>query len=82
MKVLILLLIIPGNPQARGVQNGMPNRLEKFASTKQNDPYRLDEQGYPRDHVTEEALHFFTENKKSPMFLYLCELVGSHSHTN
>ena len=60
----------PGNPQARGVQNGMPNRLEGFATTKEKDPYRLDENGYPRDHVTEEALRFFSENKQDPMFLY------------
>ena len=60
----------PGNPQARGVQNGMPNRLEGFATNEEKDPYRLDENGYPRDHVTEEALRFLSENKKDPMFLY------------
>ncbi|MEK9772029.1 MAG: sulfatase [Opitutae bacterium] len=59
-----------GNSQARGVQNGMPNRLQGFATKKENDPYRLDENGYPRDHVTEEALRFLSENKKNPMFLY------------
>jgi arylsulfatase A-like enzyme len=60
----------PGNPQARGVQNGMSNRLEGFATNQENDPYRMDENGYPRDHVTEEALHFLSENKQDPMFLY------------
>ena len=60
----------PGNPQARGVQNGMPNRLVGFATKKESDPYRLDENGYPRDHVTEEALRFLSENKKDPLFLY------------
>ncbi len=60
----------PGNSQARGVQNGMPNRLQGFATDKENDPYRLDEKGYPRDHVTEEALRFLSENKDNPMFLY------------
>ena len=59
-----------GNPQARGVQNGMPNRLDSFASRKSEDPYRLDEAGFPRDHVTEEALRFLSENKNSPFFLY------------
>ena len=59
-----------GNSQARGVQNGMPNRLENFATTQAKDPYRLDENGYPTDHVTEEALRFLRENKGSPMFLY------------
>ena len=61
---------VPGNSQARGVQNGMPNRLQGFATKKENDPYRLDENGYPRDHVTEEALRFLRENKQDPMFLY------------
>jgi arylsulfatase A-like enzyme len=60
----------PGNPQARGVQNGMPNRLEGFATNQEKDPYRLDGNGYPRDHVTEEALRFLSENKQDPMFLY------------
>ena len=59
-----------GNPQARGVQNGMPNRLQGFATKREKDPYRIDENGYPRDHVTEEALRFLNENKKDPMFLY------------
>ncbi len=59
-----------GNSMARGVQNGMPNRLEGFATRQSNDPYRLDENGYPRDHVTEEALRFLSENKNEPMFLY------------
>ncbi len=59
-----------GNSQARGVQNGMPNRLEGFATREEKDPYRLDENGYPRDHVTEEALRFLSENKEDPVFLY------------
>ncbi len=59
-----------GNSQARGVQNGMPNRLQGFATTQAKDPYRLDENGYPTDHVTEEALRFLRENKQDPMFLY------------
>ena len=48
----------------------MPNRLEGFATKKESDSYRLDENGYPRDHVTEEALRFLAENKNDPMFLY------------
>jgi arylsulfatase A-like enzyme len=59
-----------GNTQARGVQNGMPNRLEGFATNQENDPYRLDEEGFPRDHVTEEALRFLSKNKQDPVFLY------------
>ena len=60
----------PGNSQARGVQNGMPNRLVGFATNQDKDAYRLDENGYPTDHVTEEALRFLSENKSDPMFLY------------
>ena len=59
-----------GNAQARGVQSGMPHRLQGFASNQENDPYRLDENGYPRDHVTEEALRFLSKNKQHPTFLY------------
>ncbi len=58
------------NKMARGVQNGMKNRLNGFATTDPNDPYRLDENGYPYDHVTGEALKFLEDNQASPFFLY------------
>ena len=44
-------------PSGQRGTNGMPNRL-KGLPRKESDPYCLDENGYPRDHVTEEALGF------------------------
>ena len=60
----------PKNQMARGVQNPMKNRLADFATKKPRDPYRLDENGYPYDHVTGEALTFLEKSKSSPFFLY------------
>ena len=54
----------------RGVQSGMPNRLEGFATNAKNDPYRLDKNGYPTDIVTTEAINFLETNKDQPVFLY------------
>ena len=55
---------------ARGVQQGMKNRLEGFATDKAGDPYRLDADGFPTDSVTEGALKFMETNKDKPFFLY------------
>ena len=55
---------------ARGVQKGMKNRLEGFATDKPGDPYRLDAEGFPTDSVTEGALKFMETNKEKPFFLY------------
>ena len=55
---------------ARGVQQGMKNRLEGFATTKPGDPYRLDAAGFPTDPVTVGALNFMENNKDKPFFLY------------
>ncbi len=55
---------------ARGVQRGMQNRLEGFATDKAGDPYRLDAKGFPTDTVTEGALKFMETNKDKPFFLY------------
>ena len=54
----------------RGVQRGMSNRLQKFATTDPKDPYRLDEEGFPTDSVTTGALDFIKDNKDKPFFLY------------
>ena len=54
----------------RGVQRGMSNRLEGFATTDPQDPYRLDAEGFPTDSVTEGALKFLESNKDKPFFLY------------
>jgi arylsulfatase A-like enzyme len=55
---------------ARGVQSGMNNRLEGFATDKPGDPYRLDAEGFPTDPVTTAALDFMAANKEKPFFLY------------
>jgi arylsulfatase A-like enzyme len=55
---------------ARGIQQGMPNRLTGFATENPNDPYRLDAEGFPTDPVTTAALNFMETNKAKPFFLY------------
>ena len=55
----------------RGVQCTMsPDRLTGFATTEPNDPYRLDENGFPYDVPQEAALSFIKDNKDEPFFLY------------
>ncbi|MFZ9932343.1 MAG: sulfatase [Chthoniobacterales bacterium] len=54
----------------RGVQTGMKNRLQGFATSDPGDPYRLDEEGFPTDPVTSGALEFMADNKDKPFFLY------------
>jgi arylsulfatase A-like enzyme len=55
---------------ARGIQRGMKNRLQEFATDQPGDPYRLDAEGFPTDSVTEGALKFMEKNKDKPFFLY------------
>lgn len=55
---------------ARGVQSGMPNRLQGFATSNASDRYQLDAEGFPTDPVTEGALDFMAANKNKPFFLY------------
>ena len=55
---------------SRGVQALMPNRLADFASSDAGDPYRLDENGFPFDQTTEDAIGFLNEAKGRPFFLY------------
>ncbi len=55
----------------RGVANRMkPDRLSDFSTTDTNDPYRLDENGFPRDPNNENALAFLAQAKDKPFFLY------------
>lgn len=55
----------------RGVTERMrPNRLNDFASTNKNDIYCLDENGFPYDSNTANALNFIEKNKDKPFFLY------------
>jgi uncharacterized sulfatase len=54
----------------RGVQSGMKNRTQDFATDQPKDPYRLDAAGFPTDPVTKAALEFMDTNKANPFFLY------------
>lgn len=56
--------------QHRGVQGGMPNRLTGFATRAPNDPFRLDENGFPFDVPQDAALKFLEAKKDQPFFLY------------
>jgi arylsulfatase A-like enzyme len=54
-----------------GVQNKMtPHRMTGFATRAEDDPYRLDENGFPRDQNNLDALSFVSENEDKPFFLY------------
>jgi uncharacterized sulfatase len=67
---------------SRGVQDGMADRLVDFATRDPKDPYRLDENGFPFDRTSEDALAFLRESKDKPFFLYLATwLVHSPIHT-
>ncbi|MDF7800419.1 sulfatase [Pontiellaceae bacterium B1224] len=56
----------------RGAHSGMKNRLSGFATNDPDDPYRLDENGFPRHQNNEDALEFLREHKDEPFFLYYC----------
>ena len=43
-----------------------------FATTAEDDPYRLDKNGFPYHENNEDALDFIRENKQEPFFLYYC----------
>jgi len=54
-----------------GVNTRMkPDRLSDFATTDKDDPYRLDDDGFPRDQNTEDALEFLRTHQDKPFFLY------------
>jgi arylsulfatase A-like enzyme len=55
----------------RGVNTKMnPHRLTGFATREPEDPYRLDEQGFPTDEVTVNAVNFMKASSDQPFFLY------------
>ncbi|QDT14655.1 sulfatase [Alienimonas californiensis] len=59
-----------------------PHRLTDFATVAEDDPYRLDEDGFPFDQNTEDALTFLRTHKAEPFFLYHATwLVHSPIHT-
>jgi arylsulfatase A-like enzyme len=67
----------------RGARSSMePNRNTGFATNDPNDPYRLDENGFPYHQNSEDALTFVSENKDRPFFLYYATwLVHTPIHT-
>jgi arylsulfatase A-like enzyme len=66
----------------RGTRRSMKDRLAGFATGAPDDPYRLDENGYPFHQNNEDALNFLKENKSKPFFLYYATwLVHSPIHT-
>ncbi|MDF7826809.1 sulfatase-like hydrolase/transferase [Pontiellaceae bacterium B12227] len=56
----------------RGAHAGMKDRLSGFATNQPDDPYRLDENGFPFHQNNEDALTFIRENQHKPFFLYYC----------
>jgi arylsulfatase A-like enzyme len=47
-----------------------PDRLSNFATDKEGDKYRLDENGFPFHATNADALTFIEEHKDKPFFLY------------
>jgi arylsulfatase A-like enzyme len=59
-----------------------PHRQTGFASRKAADPHRLDDEGFPHDQTTEDAVAFVREHKNRPFFLYYATwLVHTPIHT-
>jgi len=67
---------------SRGARSGMPSRVSGFATIQKEDPFRLDENGYPYHQTSEDALTFLRENHQKPFFLYYATwLVHTPIHT-
>ena len=68
---------------ARGATEPMrPHRRTGFATRRKDDPFRLDERGFPRHQNSEDALTFLREHKDRPFFLYHATwLVHTPIHT-
>lgn len=47
-----------------------PHRLTGFATKAKGDAYQLDQDGFPKDQTTLDALKFMEESKIKPFFLY------------
>ncbi|MDF1825096.1 MAG: sulfatase [Verrucomicrobiales bacterium] len=54
----------------RGARSGMADRLSGFATKGEEDPYRLDSNGFPFHQTNEDALSFMENHKEEPFFLY------------
>lgn len=66
----------------RGSRGSMKDRLAGFATEAPDDPFRLDENGFPYHQTNEDALTFLKEHKDTPFFLYYATwLVHAPIHT-
>lgn len=66
----------------RGARGGMKNRIKSFATAKEGDAFKLDENGFPYHQTSEDALTFLKEQKAKPFFLYYATwLVHTPIHT-
>jgi uncharacterized sulfatase len=68
---------------SRGARSGMsPNRLINFATHQSEDPFKLDQNGFPFHQTNEDALTFLRQNNANPFFLYYATwLVHTPIHT-
>lgn len=65
-----------------GPHRRMKDRTKGFATTDKSDPFRLDENGFPFDDITQDGIDFMDESKNAPFFLYYCSrLVHTPIHT-
>ena len=56
----------------RGAHRNVKDRLSGFATSAEDDPYRLDENGFPFHQNNADALQFLNQFKDKPFFLYYC----------
>lgn len=65
-----------------GETRKMKNRLEGFATTAEDDPYKLDENGFAKHQNSIDAINFVKVHKGDPFFLYYATwLVHTPIHT-
>lgn len=65
-----------------GTTRKMKNRLRDFATDAEDDPHRLDENGFPRHENSEDAIEFVRTHSDKPFFLYYSTwLVHTPIHT-
>ena len=57
--------------ESMGVARDMkPNRVKGFSSDAADDPWQLDEKGYPTNEIFDDSLTFMEEHKEQPFFLF------------
>ncbi len=66
----------------RGAHAARKDRMAEFATDAEDDPFQLDENGFPYHQNNEDALTFLRESKDRPFFLYYTTwLVHAPIHT-